>query len=160
MKMKLPETDVIMKGVYLVAALLVLFLVFKLLSGLGIIRTKKKKLKDIKKKESMSDFRTMDYFNPNYKDTHMFKKIGINKANDYAQRLKKALYPWVTFGLGTNEEGIYSIFGELDNKGNISEISSQYYLRYDRDLRTDILNDLKTKEIVTLTDIINKLPEL
>jgi hypothetical protein len=42
---------------------------------------------------------------------------------------------------------------------NISEISLQYRKGYNRDLLSDLLNDLTEKEQLTLWNIINKLPE-
>lgn len=150
-----PDTGKIMTGVYLFAALLAIFVIYKILAGIGLIKTKKKKLADLKKETAMNEFRTIPYFNPSYKDSHSFTPIGVNAASLYADHLRKAIR-----GMGTNEELIYTTFAGLKCKGNISEVSNQYYLRYNRDLRTDLLNDLNEKEITKLYDIILKLSEI
>jgi hypothetical protein len=151
--MKLPETQIISKVLYLIGGLIVLFLIYKIMTGLGLLKTRESKAKDILKENSLSDFRTMPEFNPVFKDKGIFVSIGLNAASLYAEDLHKAIR-----GIGTNEERIYTTFGKLKCKGNISEVASQYYLKFKRDLRTDILNDLTDKEIVILTGIINTLP--
>lgn len=147
-----PNVGKIMSGLYILAALVVLFVLYKVMTGIGLIKTGKKKREEIAKEENISDLRTAEFFNPNYGDTHVFGKLGLNAANLYAEKLHQAMR-----GLGTDEEMIYSTFGTLRNKGQISEIASQYFLKYKRDLRTDILNELNKKEVSILMDIINKL---
>jgi len=153
--MKLPETQTITKTLYLIGGLVAIFLIYKIMTGLGILKTRESKAKDIRKEQSLSDFRTMEEFNPAYIDKNFFTKIGLNAAAIYAEDLHKAIR-----GLGTNEERIYTTFGKLKCKGNISEVASQYFLKFNRDLRTDILNDLTDKEIVILTGIINALSKI
>ncbi len=148
-----PDVGKIMSGLYIVAALIVLFVLYKILSAIGIIKTGEKKREEYKKETSLSDLRTMEQFNPSFKDTNVFTKVGLNFSNDAAEKLHKAIR-----GLGTDEESIYSTFATFKNKGNISEVASQYLLRYKRDLRTDILNELTKKEVPLLMDIINGLP--
>ena len=153
--MKLPETQTITKTLYLIGGLVAIFLIYKIMTGLGLLKTRESKAKDIRKEQSLSDFRTMEEFNPAYIDKNVFTKIGLNAAALYAEDLHKAIR-----GLGTNEERIYTTFGKLKCKGNISEVASQYFLKFNRDLRTDILNDLTDKEIVILTGIINALSKI
>lgn len=151
--MKLPETETITKTLYLIGGLIGLFIIYKILSGTGLLKTREGKAKDKLKDLSLSNFRTMDEFNPAFKDSHTFAQIGLNAAALYAEDLRQAMR-----GFGTNEERVYSTFGKLKCKGNISEVASQYFLKFKRDLRTDILNDLTDKEIVILDEIINTLP--
>jgi hypothetical protein len=153
--MKLPETQTITKVIYLIGGLIVLFLIYKIMTGLGILKTAKNKAEDIKKENALSDFRTMEEFNPSFKDKGVFTPIGLNAAALYAEDLRKSMR-----GLGTNEERLYTTFGKLKCQANISEVASQYYLKFKRDLRTDILNDLTDKEIVILSGIINNLPKI
>jgi hypothetical protein len=156
--MKLPETDQITKGLYLIGGLVILLVIYKILTGIGLLKTGKQKVQDKKKEVALSDFRTMEQFNINYTDDHIFKKIGLNAANLYSEQLRKAIK-----GIGaflTDEEAIYSTFGKLSNKGNISEVAQQYFNRYKKDLRTDLLNVLDKNEILILSNIINELPEL
>lgn len=151
--MKLPETENITKGLYLIGGLIMLFIVYKVMTGLGLIKTGQKKREDYKKETSLSDLRTMEQFNPSYKDTNVFTKVGLNFSNDAAEKLHKAIR-----GIGTDEESIYTTFATFKNKGTISEVASQYLLKFKRDLRTDILNELTKKEVPILMDIINTLP--
>jgi len=153
--MKLPETETITKTLYLLGALIVLFLVYKIMTGLGIIKSKKKEFAKIEKTEAVEDLRTSGYFNPDYCIQHIFAKIGNNAADLYAEQLRKAMR-----GFGTNEETIFTVFGSIKNKGNISEIANRYYLKFKRNLRTDILNELTDKEKVELNNLIKKLPVL
>ena len=137
---------------YIVGGLIVLLIIVR------ILRTGKRKAKEIKKEDkiqAVQDLRTMEYFNPDFKVGKIFNPIGDNAADLYAEQLRKAVR-----GLGTNEERIYSTFSKLKCKANISEVAARYYLKFRRDLRTDILNDLNDKEKVILLGIINQMPEL
>jgi len=137
---------------YIVGGLIVLLIIVR------ILRTGKRKAKEVTKEEkvqAVQDLRTMEYFNPDYKVGKIFNPIGDNAADLYAEQLRKAVR-----GLGTNEERIYSTFSKLKCKANISEVAARYYLKFRRDLRTDILNDLNDKEKVLLLGIINQMPEL
>lgn len=153
--MKLPETETITKTLYLFGALIALFLIYKIFSGLGIIKSKKKAIEQAEKKEAVEDLRTTDVFNPDYALKYTFNKIGNNAADLYAEQLRKAMR-----GMGTNEEIIFSIFGSLKCRGNISEIANRYYLKFKRNLRADLLNELTDKESLQLNNLIKKLPVL
>ena len=137
---------------YIIGGLIVLLIIVR------VLRTGKRKAKEIKKEDkiqAVQDLRTMEYFNPDFKVDKIFNPIGDNAADLYAEQLRKAVR-----GLGTNEERIYSTFSKLKCKANISEVAARYYLKFRRDLRTDILNDLNDKEKVLLLGIINQMPEL
>lgn len=153
----MPNVGAIMSIAYILGILVVLFVVYKVLSALGLIKTRKKKLAQAEKEKNVTEFRTMPEFNPQFKDTHSFKPAGMNLANLLAEKLHKAIhvFPW-----GTDEEAIYAGFGQLPSKGSISEVASQYYNRYNKDLRVEILNDMNEKEITKLQNIINTLPVL
>ena len=120
-------------------------------------RTKKRREKEVTKEnviKSVNDIRTSEYFNPDFKNGKVFNPIGDNAADLYAEELRKAVR-----GLGTNEERIYSTFSKLKCRMNISEVAARYYLKFKRDLRTDILGDLTDKEKTILWNLIIKLPE-
>lgn len=155
--MKAPDlkTGQMVTIAYIIGILVVLFIVYKILAGVGLIKTAKKKKEEAKKEEVAEELRTMDYFDPLFlQGKSGWTKIGSSRAAQYAADFRNMMR-----GLGTNEEGIYSVFGRLKNKYNISEISFEYTGKYNRDLLTDLLNELTDAEQVTMFDIIDKLPE-
>jgi hypothetical protein len=150
---KLPDTGKVIQVAYILGFVIVLVIVYKLLSAVGIIKTAKRKRSDKEQSEAIKMLRTDEYFDPTYYSGKKFKSIGGNAANLYAQNLRRAIR-----GIGTDEEMIYSTFGKLYNKCNVSEVASSYLLQYKRDLQADLLDDLTKKEIATLMNIINGLP--
>jgi len=153
---KIPElkTGQMITLAYFIGILVILFIVYKLLGKVGIIKTSAKRKAEAASEQAVESLRSDDYFNPAYYKGKQFKSIGANAANLYAQYLHEALS-----GVGTDEELIYSTFGKLYNKTNISEVAASYFLQYGKDLQAGLLDDLNKKEAVPLMDIINNLPE-
>jgi len=145
--------------IYAVIGLIVIVVVIRVLrTGKRRARQSAKAEKKLKKqdvKKSAENLRGLEQFNPDFKQFETFARLGDPVAGEYADNLRKAVRGW-----GTNEEVIYSIFGRLKNKANISEISAQYYLKYRRDLLVDLLDDLNNKEQAILFNIIQKLPNI
>ena len=151
--MKVPDSGKIINVALLLGMVVIMFVIYKILAGLGIIKTASSRRADKAKEESRAGLRTDEYFNPTYYIDKKFKMLGNNTATLYAQNLRKALR-----GLGTDNEAIYSVFGKLYNKTNISEVAAAYFLQYDNDLQADLSDDLTDKETVILMNIINELP--
>ena len=151
--MEAPDTGKIINIAYLAGFLLALFVVYKILSAVGLIKSPKKKKQEAEQKAAVNAVRTSEYFNPKLYKEKVFKQLGANTANFYAQQLHKAVR-----GAGTDEELIFSTFSKFFNKCNISEVAASYFLQYGRDLRADLLSDLNDKEVVQLTELINQLP--
>jgi len=149
----LPDTSKVMNFAMLLGLLIVVFIVYKLMATVGIIKTGAKKREEAEKVVAVEMMRTDEYWNPSYSQGRTFKQIGSNAANVYAQTIRRAIR-----GPGTDEEAIYVTFGKLYNKANISEIASLYEQQYGKSLQTDLLNDLSEKEIAKLMNIINGLP--
>lgn len=150
--MKVPE----LKGgqmltlAYIIAILVILFIVYKVIGKLGLVDTKEDKKKD----EAAAALRTSNYFDPLYlKGNTSYKALGKTKATFYAGELRSSIKGW-----GTDEEKIYSVFGKLNSKENISEIALYYEHDFNRSLQSDLLNELNDKEMLILNNIINKLP--
>ena len=154
--MKIPDTGKVISGIYIAAALIGLFLVYKIFSGVGLIKTGAKKKAEAEKDAASDTLRTLDYFNPKFLDGKLSKytPLGKTTAGAYAAELKSALK-----GFGTDEEKIFSVFGRLQCKYNISEVALNYQVNFKSDLLTDLLNDLTPAEKLTLINIIEKLPE-
>jgi hypothetical protein len=139
---------------YFIGILVILFVVYKTLKGLGLI-------KDLKKDAAVEDIRTSDYFNPDYYKDKSFQHLGEQAGELHAKELFNAMN-----GFGTDEEAIYAVFGKLYNKLNVSELSDYYrqqnahWYNFDlgKDLQTDLLNELNDTEKQTLWAIIEKLP--
>lgn len=151
--MKIPSTDKIISVVTIIGFLIALFVVYKILTGIGLIKTAKKKRSIAEQEAAVEMMRTDEYFDPAYFKSQKFKSIGSSAANLYAQQLRKAVR-----GAGTDEEMIYSVFGKLFNKVNVSEVAASYYLQYGKSLQADLLNDLSKAEIANVMNIINDLP--
>lgn len=152
--MQLPDSNKLMSAAYIVALLLILFFVYKILAGFGIVKTAKKKKEKAVEEAAINDLRGVQYFTPDLLANNQGYKGLSGQAQVYAETLRKAIR-----GLGTDEEAIYSIFSRLENKSQITEIATVYRSRYGKDLLTDLLNDLTDKEKAKLMIIINKLPQ-
>ncbi len=149
----IPDVGKIIPIIYIVGFILVLVIVYKLLSAVGIIKSAKKRKEEVLQTQAVNALRTEEYFNPDYYKYKKYKSIGANAANLYAQELRQAVRGW-----GTNEEKIFTTFGKLYNKVNVSEVADSYRTHYKRDLQADLLDDLTDKEVKTLMTIINNLP--
>lgn len=133
--------------------LFILFFLNKIMSIIGIRKSKTR----IEKDEAEENLNTMKYFEPGYYKTVPHKPLGDTMAGQYAKDLNKA---WKFFRptLTVNEDLIFSTFGKLDNKVQISEVANQYYLMRSEDLRSRIMKELNRKEQVKLFNIIQSLP--
>jgi hypothetical protein len=149
----IPDAGKVMGIAYLLGFVIVLVIVYKLMSAVGLIKSGAKKRTEKEQTEAIKMLRTDEYFDPMYWKDKKFKSIGKNAANLYAQNIRKAIR-----GMGTNEELIFSTFGKLYNKCNVSEVAASYFVIYNRDLQADLLDDLTKKEITDLMNIINGLP--
>jgi hypothetical protein len=138
---------------YVIGIIVILFIVYKLLQKVGIIKTAAARKLETDKVVSTEAVRTSDIFDPTYFAKVNHTTIGLSKANMYAEELHNAMVGW-----GTDEEAIYATFGKLYNKVNVSEVAAAYQVNYSQDLQSDLLNELSEKELVPLWDIINKLP--
>ena len=151
--MKVPDSNKIIGLLYIGGALVLVFIIYKVLAGVGLVKTAAKKREEKAESEAEEKLRSMAYFNP-----LLLKKypeyVSIYPLNRVtAESLRKALR-----GLGTDEEAIFNAFGKLPNKLSISEVTLAYKVAYNRDLGTDLMNDMTDAEQVTLLKIIDKLP--
>jgi hypothetical protein len=133
--------------IIVVILIVVLLFIDQILKAIGL----KKSGADRAEENAISDLRTLPQFDPLYSKGKAFKPIGLNQSNVYAEQLRKSIR-----GIGTDEEIIYSTFGKLNNKMNISEVAESFYLKYKTDLRAALLSDLKDSEKVKLMQIILK----
>lgn len=139
---------------YFIGILLVLFIVYKILGAVGLVQTRKKKLEKKEEQQAEEGLRDTVYFDPNFL---VGKMEGYNALNSIAAQHALDLYNAIK-GLGTNEEKVFAIFSRLKSKYNVAEVAYRYKYHFNRDLLTDLLNDLNDEEQVTLFDIINKKP--
>jgi len=137
--------------IYVIPSLLILYVLHKILQSVGIVETKKSK----EEKNKTIKVINSDYFNPNYYKTVLHKFLDLEVSKRYAHDLRVAFS-----GFGTDEGAVYSTFKKLDNKVQISEISSSYYIQYKRDLKADLLDELNESEVAIVYDIINSLKDV
>ena len=141
---------------YIGAFFIVLFIVYKLMAKVGLIKTIAKKKEEAKEEAAAVELRSMEYFNTTLISKAPFSYVPLGQvAITKAKELRSALR-----GLGTDEEAVFATFSKLKNRFNISEISLAYKEKYNDDLLIDILNDFNDEEKVTLIEIINKLKVL
>jgi hypothetical protein len=136
---------------YIILGLVILFALDQILKAIGL----KKDKADKDATKAAANLRTSEYFDPMFYRGKAFSSLGKSVSNQYAKEIKSAL------GLfNDNEEAIYTIFGKLKCKMNISEIAESYYELYGKQMLPSILANLSEKEMYILNDIINKLPEV
>ena len=64
---------------------------------------------------------------------------------------------WQTpFGFGTDEACVAGVFNLLGSKGNISMVSEQYSLLYNKDLYNDMESEMDATEILQITQKISQ----
>jgi hypothetical protein len=140
---------------YIGGILIVVFVIFKIMTGLGLIKTGAAKKEDKDKKIAVQSVRDSEYFNPLTAQNANFKHYPVSLVDNAVQKLREAMK-----GFGTDEEAIFAVFEKLYNKFNICQLSAGYQLKYNSDLVTDLMNELSESEVKTLYDIINKLPKM
>lgn len=151
--MKIPDTGKITSIAMIIGILIVLFVIYKILTGLGVIKSAAKKKLERDKAEALNELRTNPIFEPEYYKGKTYKSLGQNGATLLSQHLRTAMQ-----GLGTDEEGIFATFGKLYNKVNVSELALGYAAQYKRYLREDLLSELSGKDLATLWNMIKQLP--
>jgi len=138
---------------YFIGILVILFIVYKILGATGLVKTKAKKIEEKAEENAVNEVRTNDIFNPEYYFDKKYQSLGNQYITMYSNELRKAMQ-----GIGTNEEAIFVVFGKLMNKCQVSELAAGYKYKFQRDLKTDLLNELSASDIATIMSIVNKLP--
>ena len=139
---------------YFIGILVILFIVYKILAATGLVKTAAAKKEDAEEKLAVDTIRTSDIFDPEYaRQNKKFTPLGTHKLAVYTEELRKALRGW-----GTDEEAIFVVFGNLNNKCNVSELAATYEEKYKDNLKTVLLNDLTKEDAATLMSIVNRLP--
>jgi len=153
--MKLPDSNKLISIAIFIGIIVALFIVYKILGATGLVKTSAKKKEIIAETAAIDTVRTADIFDPTYffKFEGKFKSLGNQQITAMSNELFKALV-----GMGTNEERVFIVFGNLYNKLNVSELAAGYKFKFGRNLRLDLLDDLSKSEMATLMALINKLP--
>lgn len=152
MKLDKNKTMLIIAGIGII---LVLIFMNKILSALGIRKSKAK----LQKEEAETELRAADYFNPTFHKTVVHKKLGEGTAKAYAKELNNA-WKFLRKTFAVNVEAVLSVFSKLMNKAQISEIAEQYYIDRKEDLRGRIMRELNDKQQLELFNIIKNLPDV
>lgn len=148
------KKDEVMSLLYIAGMLIFVFLIYKIFRGVGLIKNKEKEKVKEEKEQAAENLRGSEYFSLAMLNKIPFKYQSLGELKKtFAQDLRQALR-----GFGTDEEKIFTTFSRLKSKFNITEIASEYREKYNRDLLTDLLNDLTDGEQVTLWNIIEKIP--
>ena len=136
---------------YVFGAGIVLFLLTKIFYRLGIFKSKSKREIEASSKELLKT----QVFNPQNDEKKIYKQLPVELAKQYAKDFRKAVR-----GIGTKETLIYSTIKKMYNQMNLAQVGREYYSMYKRDLKSDLLDDLRSKkERATLNALIKSLPE-
>jgi hypothetical protein len=143
---------------YLIGIVLVLFIVYKILGAVGLITTAAKKREKKNENAAISDIRAEEYFDPMFlktADKKGYTAMG-SAGEQYAKDIHDSIYGFMK--AGTDAEKIFVTFSRLKCKYNVSEVSLNYLVKYNRNMQADLLNNLNNAHIVELNNIIDKLP--
>ena len=151
---KLPDTTKIIGIAQLAAILIIILVIYKILTSLGIIKSKKRKEKIAAKESADSDLASMPYFDPLWLKKNFDGYVSLGSiGKSHVELLRAAMR------LGASDQTkILSVFSRLHNKRNIAELTFYYNGAYKRDLLTDLLKKLSKAQVVKLIQIINQLP--
>jgi hypothetical protein len=157
--MEAPDSGKLINVVTLIGLVLILFIIYKIMASVGLIKTTASKKEDAAKAAAVTDLRLNDYFSPEYYQKFGTQPLTDDVAKMFAKQLRSAMS-----GLGTDEESIFTIFGKLPNKTAISQVAMEYKNQYGfpfyimgDNLQDDLLNELSPSEVTTLMGIINRL---
>ena len=136
--------------IYILIGIVIFYYFDKIMNMLGLNKTNEQ-INNETQAAALSEF---PQWASEYQDTVTFRKIPAATVKSKVKELRKSMR-----GLGTKENNLYSVFQSLYNKANISQLSYQYYIDYNRNLKNDVLNELKKKEKSYLYEIISNLPD-
>lgn len=82
------------------------------------------------------------------------------QAAQFATRLYNCMHEFwslsTPFGLGTDESCITGVFNILGSKGNISIVSEQYALMFNKELYADLESEMEPEELFSITQKISQ----
>ncbi len=126
------------------------FLLYRpLAKKLNIIKTKDDELAE----KTWNQIRLQPFWTSNYYKSYGGDTITSQEAVDYANRLYNAMKTdtWTKpFGLGTDEDAIFGVFGALGSKGNISKVAEAYNIVNQADLLTHLESELNSEELIEI----------
>lgn len=137
--------------VYVGAVVVIGFIIYKVLSSIGLIKTSKEREYAESKNTAQLDVMKLDYFSPSY---YRGKKVSITQAgiNSLADKFYDAVKGW-----GTNEDELAGVFAALKYKTDVSFLAEAYLKRHGEDLRNRIISELDKTELVNLLYQLNDL---
>ena len=98
------------------------------------------------------------YWSGSYYLSYGGDTIKTHEAAEFATRLHNCMHGWfdgLIFGWGTDETCIFGIFGLLGSKGNISLVSQQYSLMFQRSLFSDMEDEMSSEELAQVAQKIS-----
>ena len=155
-------------GMYIVGGVAGYFLVVKpLLEKLGIKKDKEDKAHDQMQEITLSQ----GFWSPYWYKTNGGATISDSLASAYAQNLYCSMFSGYYIGCGTqgflgigggwgtDEGAIGSVFASIGSKGNLSKVVEAYQNDFNSDLKSDLDDELSTKDFNTyVTSKISEYP--
>jgi hypothetical protein len=142
---------------YGVMLIIIVWIVFLLLKRVGLIKdaVTKKLEKDVE--NAVSEISNTNIFDPNlYKQSNYgYAHLPSNETvNAWVKGIKDS-FGW----FNDDEERIYSIFRQMNNKLTVSQVSDAYTQLYRSDLFGDLRDYLNDRELAFLWKIIDSKPK-
>lgn len=85
--------------------------------------------------------------------------LEYGSAANHAKRLKMAFDNDNTFGWGTNEEEVYTVFRELPTQRAYNQVQKEYNKLYQTELNRDLQDELDVSEYRQVLSILASKPQ-
>ena len=100
------------------------------------------------------------FWTPAYYKSYGGNSLQTWEAASFATRIYDCMHAWdswsTPFGWGTDEACVAGVFNLLGSKGNISMVSEQYALLYNKDLYNDMESEMDATEMLQITQKISQ----
>lgn len=129
----------------------VIFAGYKLLQKIGLVKT----AADAAASNAAASLQNANYFSPDYYKTGGAGTLILTAAaSDF---LAKSIYD--SKGIfNDDEDKLFGVFKSLKTKSQVSFLAEVFYRKYKRDMIAYINSFLNDKEMLTLKNIVDKLP--
>lgn len=94
-----------------------------------------------------------DQMNELYQQTGETPTLGYSSYYTYATQLYNAFNPY-TFGLGTDEQAVYSVFRNMNNTADVLRLIDVFGIKDNKSLDSYIRSELSSSELRELNNIL------
>jgi hypothetical protein len=137
---------------FVVLIIIIIVAAFSIMKRLGIIKSSEAKKLDVAN-ETLTNSQLFDP--KQWNNVSETRLLSEQDAKDYAKRIYDCFPTWYAWETEVNE--IFSIFKELTDNIQVSQIAFYYLSEYESDLAADLSNHLNKSEANTLNTILNAI---